>query len=132
MVDFRQVQAAQMHNTLCPVCCDWFFADPELESTSPEYLNQVPKEGSPYTSWDLSIYRQQLPSLLLSNSCERPLCTVGVVFQGSLPLSGGQAAFRARCSRLWGDPPVSGVLWGGLEASRGGHRRWRVDPYVPG
>ena len=77
-------------------------------------------------------YKLQLPSLLFSNSCERPFCMVGAVFQTAPPLSDGQAACQARCSRLWGGPLESGVLRDGLGASRGGRGHWQVDPNIPG
>ena len=83
------------------MCCDWFFADPELESPSPECISLVPKERSLYMSWDLSIYRLQLPSLHLSNLCERTLHMAGAIFQAAL-LSGEQTACWACCIRPWG------------------------------
>jgi len=44
MVVFRQVQATRGRNTLRPVGCDWFFADPELGSPSPKSLYELGSE----------------------------------------------------------------------------------------
>lgn len=44
MVVFRHVQTARGRNTLRPVDCDWFFADPELGSPSPKSLYELGTE----------------------------------------------------------------------------------------
>jgi len=85
---FRQVQTARRHNTLCHVCCDWFLLIPSWRA-KPGMSASGPKKGIPYMSWDLSIYRLQLPSLLFFNSCERRFYLVGAVFQAALALSDG-------------------------------------------
>jgi hypothetical protein len=84
-------------------------------------------------SWDLSIYRLQLSSLFLSNSCECPFCMVGAVFLAVLFLVRRAGSLSGPPQQLWGPSGVRstpGCTPGHPRSSWGGLGHWLVDPYV--
>jgi len=162
-VVFTQVQVARRHNTLCPLCCDWFLLILSWRAQARNVRIRATKEGvgSLYMSWDPSIYRLQLPSLLLSPLSSRPpcLCQTGRQLVGPAvagfggPTSDRGAPGRPRSvpgwpSKLAGGPLHSRVISGAsgrpsCKVSKGtarGHPSWLRGgsgvtprtPHVPG
>jgi hypothetical protein len=123
MVVFTQVQDARRRNTLRPLCCDWFLLIPSWRAQAQNVRIRATKEGvgSLYMSWDPSIYRLQLPSLLLSLLSSRSPC----LCQTGRQLVGPDVAG-------FGGPTSDKGAPGQSRSIPGWPSNWQVDPYILG